>query len=134
VTIYVDSSAFLKRYLDEPDADRFEEVLGSDLDWICGRHTAIEVRRTLVRHLLDPHLGVARTQFEADWGDTRVIELDRAVCEIAVEIAEVTRARTLDALHLAAAQWAGGGALTFVTADLRQAQAARSLGWMVLGA
>jgi predicted nucleic acid-binding protein len=48
-------------------------------------------------------------------------------------MAEATGARTLDALHLAAAQRIGGGALPFVTADLRQAQIARSLGWVVLG-
>jgi predicted nucleic acid-binding protein len=43
------------------------------------------------------------------------------------------RIRTLDALHLAAAERAGGGTLVFVTYDIRQAQAARSLGWPVLG-
>ena len=49
------------------------------------------------------------------------------------DVVEITGARTLDALHLGAARVVGGGALPIVTFDLRQAQAARSLGWVVLG-
>jgi hypothetical protein len=45
----------------------------------------------------------------------------------------VTGARSLDALHLGTAKVVGGGALPFVTFDLRQAQAARALGWFALG-
>jgi predicted nucleic acid-binding protein len=41
--------------------------------------------------------------------------------------------RTLDALHLATAQQLQVPALPFLTFDLRQAQAARSLGFTVLG-
>jgi predicted nucleic acid-binding protein len=134
LTIYVDSSALLKRYLNERDADRFEEILRADPAWTCARHTSIEVRRTLMRHLAEPHLAIARSNFETDWGHVEVVELDRSVCNIAIEMAEMTQARTLDSLHLAAAHQVGGGAMPFVTADLRQARAARSLGWMVLGA
>lgn len=54
--------------------------------------------------------------------------------ERAATVAETTGVRSLDAIHLAAAQSAGGTQLTFVTFDLRQAQAARSLGFTVLGA
>jgi predicted nucleic acid-binding protein len=42
--------------------------------------------------------------------------------------------RTLDALHLGAAERVGGAALPFVTFDRRLAAAARRLGWTVLGA
>jgi predicted nucleic acid-binding protein len=62
-----------------------------------------------------------------------VVELTQEVCDAAADIAEVTQARTLDALHLGAAKTVGGGALPFVTFDLRQAQVARGLGWVVLG-
>ncbi len=61
------------------------------------------------------------------------MELTGDVCEAAAKIAEVTGARTLDSLHLRATREAGGDALPFVTFDLRQAQIARSLGWIVLG-
>ena len=55
------------------------------------------------------------------------------VCELAVELAEMTGFQTVDALHLGAARAVGGGALPLVTFDLRQAQAARKLDWIVLG-
>ncbi|HSH60843.1 MAG TPA: PIN domain-containing protein [Acidimicrobiales bacterium] len=57
-----------------------------------------------------------------------VVELDAATCELAATIAEHTGVRTLDALHLGAAQRAGGQALTILTFDVRQAQAALLLG------
>jgi len=57
----------------------------------------------------------------------------RRVCERAGDLAETLGVRTLDAFHLGAAERAGAGALHFLTYDVRQAQAARSLGWTVLG-
>jgi predicted nucleic acid-binding protein len=133
VTLYVDASALLKLYFDEPDSSHAEEILTADPDWVTARHTAVEVRRNLARELRGAELRAARRQFERDWRGTAVVELTAEICEAAAEIAEVTGARTLDALHLGAARAAGGGALPFVTFDLRQAQAARALGWVVLG-
>ena len=119
---------------DEDDSDRFAEILGADNEWVCARHTRVEVRRTLARELDPDDVAKARTQFETDWDAIQIVELDDALCELACDVAETTGARTLDALHLAAAHRVGGGGLTFLTADLRQAQIARSLGWTVLGA
>lgn len=130
---YVDSSALLKLYFEESDSSRAEEILSSDPDWITGRLTSVEVRRNLARELVGSDLAAARRQFERDWANTAVVELTREVCEAAAELAEVTGARSLDALHLGAAKVVGGGALPIVTFDLRKAQAARSLGWVVLG-
>lgn len=133
MTLYVDASAFLKLYFEEPDAARAEEILGADPDWVTARHTAVEVRRSLARELGGATLRAARRQFDRDWQAVAVVELTAEVCEAAAEIAEITGARTLDALHLGAARVAGGGSLPFVTFDLRQAQVARALGWVVVG-
>jgi uncharacterized protein len=133
VSVYVDSSAFLKLYFEEPDSDRAEEILGADASWVTARHTAVEVRRNFTRELEAADLAAARRQFERDWRSTAIVELTAEVCEAAAELAELTGARTLDALHLGAAKVVGGGSLPLVTFDLRQAQAARSIGWLVLG-
>lgn len=61
-----------------------------------------------------------------------IVELDEVTCEGAAA-AEVTGVRTLDTLHLAAAQRIGGPAVPFLTFDVRQAQAARGLGLTVVG-
>jgi predicted nucleic acid-binding protein len=133
VTLYVDSSALLKRYVDEADSERAVELLASDDELVTGRHTWVEVRRNLARLLGPSEAAAARTSLTADAAAFAVIELDAATCELAATIAEQTGVRTLDALHLGAARRLGT-ALGFVTFDVRQAQAARSLGFAVVGA
>jgi uncharacterized protein len=133
LTLYIDSSALLKAYLDERDTAEAHRVLNSDENWTSVRLTLVEVRRVLAREYVDGELRAAYDQFARDWRTMNVIEVDSAVCERAAEIAEVTGVRTLDAVHLAAAQRAGAPRVAIATFDLRQAQAARSLGWTVLG-
>lgn len=45
VTLYVDTSALLKRYVDEPDSNDAERWLASDDELVTGWHTIVEVRR-----------------------------------------------------------------------------------------
>lgn len=134
MSLYVDSSALLKRYVDEPDSQAAEELLQSDPDLITGRHTAVEVRRNLARLVEDRSLGKVREAFMNDLRVFALVELDQTTCEGAAAIAEVTGVRSLDALHLAAARRVGGTSIPFLTYDVRQAQAARSLGFSVVGA
>ena len=106
----------------------------NDENRVTARHTIVEVRRALARLLDEPERGEARRAFERDleWFD--LVEPDAATCELAATIAEQLGTRMLDALHLGAAQRIGGQAVTVLTFDVRQAQAARSLGFPVLGA
>lgn len=134
MTLYADTSALLKRYVEEPDSDAAEELLRSDDELVTARHTVVEVRRNLARLLPERDLVAARAAFASDLGAFSIVELDPVTCEMAAAIAETTAARTLDALHLAAAQRVGGPPLAFLTFDIRQAQTARSLGFTVLGA
>ncbi len=133
MTLYVDSSALLKRYVDEPDSDIADALLAGDPDIVTGRHTLVEVRRNLARLLDARGLAAARTAFTTEVGSLAVVELDAGTCEAAATIAELTGVRTLDALHLGAAQRLGAADITFLTFDLRQAQAARALGMRVVG-
>lgn len=132
MSLYIDSSALLKRYVDEPDSDAANAVLASDPSLLTARHTIIEVRRNLARLLDGREATAARAAFLEDIAMFGIVELDSVTCETAADIAELTGARTLDALHLAAAQRLGGAAVPFVTFDVRQAQAARLLGLVVL--
>lgn len=134
MSLYVDSSALLKRYVDEPDSELADSILRSDPSLVTGRHTIVEVRRNLARLLTERDLAKARAAFAKDLSSFSIVELDDVTCEGAAAIAEVTAVRTLDAMHLSAAQRAGGPAVTFATFDARQAQAARTLGFTVVGA
>jgi uncharacterized protein len=133
VTLYLDPSALLKRYIDEPDSDRFGDILESDPTWLTCRITWVEVWRNLGRRLEPDMVATARSAFRTDWGHLALVEVDEVLCRDAGDIGAVTGARTLDAMHLAALQRAGPQGVTLVTADLRQAQAGRSLGFEVVG-
>ena len=133
MTIYLDASAMLKLYVEEPESRSCEEILVADPDWLTARHTSVEVRRNLSRLLSGRSLESARRQFVHDWARCHVIELDETTCRRAAEIAEVTGARSLDALHLEAARRLGSADISFLTYDLRQAQVARTLGLDVRG-
>jgi hypothetical protein len=133
VSLYLDTSALLKRYVEEDESATCERVLLADPSWVTARHTWVEVLRNLGRLLRGAERARVRTAFRADWSRLHVVELDAPTCERAGDLAETLQVRTLDALHLAAAERAGSGTLPFVTYDIRQAQAARSLGWTVLG-
>ena len=131
MTLYVDASAVVKLYVQEPESmDAAVHLRGQ---WTTGRHTLVEVRRTLARSLSGSELQIARDRFADDWARTSIIELDGGVCDRAAELAESTGVRSLDAIHLAAAELVGASEHRFVTFDRRLAEAARSLGWDVLG-
>ena len=98
------------------------------------RHAYVEVRRTLARALVARQLAVARAAFESFWALPMIVDLTDTVCRRAAEIGEEFGSRTLDALHLAAAEVAGAPDLSFHTYDVRQAAVARELGWTVVGA
>ncbi len=134
MSLYVDSSALLKRYVEEPESDDCDAILRADPIVVTARHAFVEVQRTLARVLDGADLAAALDLFVADWSHFAVVELDDTTCLRSAELAITLGVKTLDALHLGAAQRVGGVALPFLTYDLRQAQAARSLGWTVLGA
>ena len=133
MSLYVDTSALLKRYLDEPDSDAADGYVLGDTSWFSGRHAYVEVRRNLARAVSDDELVRLRDAFEADWRRTTIIELDEITCRLAADIGEHTGLRSLDALHIGAAARLGAATVTLLTFDIRQAQAARQLGFVVLG-
>ena len=133
MTTYVDSSALLKRYVDEPDSATADELLRADPVLVTSWITVVEVRRNLAR-LFDPaELVAVRAQWVRDLDQFALIAVDEVVCQAAADIGEQLGVRTLDGVHLACAQRLLIPGLSFITFDLRQAQAARALGFVVLG-
>lgn len=133
MTTYVDSSALLKRYVDEPDSTTAERLLLSDPVLVTSWLTLVEVRRGLPRLLDGPALREAKQQFTNDLDAFAMVAIDEAVCRAAAQIGEQLVVRSVDAIHLASAQRLVVPGLPFITFDFRQAQAARSLGFTVLG-
>ncbi len=133
MTTYVDSSALLKNYFAEPDSSVAERLLSGDPVLVTSWVTFVEVRRNLARALRGAELRAAKEQFIMDLESMALVAVDETVCRAAAEIGEHLGVRSLDAIQLASAQRLAIPSLPFITFDLRQAQAARSLGFAVLG-
>ena len=133
MTTYVDPSALLKRYVDEPDSALADRLLRSDPVVVTSWLTLVEVRRNLPRLLTGAALRDAKSSSRPISMRLRWWRSTRSMCGAAAQIGEQLGVRSLEAIHLASAQRLAVPALTFVTFDLRQAQAARSLGFTVLG-
>ena len=132
MTLYVDTSALLKRYIAERDSDVADGLMATDPVLVTSRLTEVELRRNLTRLLEGDELLSARRQAQADLDAFALVNLDGVTCNDAARIAEQTLCRSLDALHVAAARRAGVST-TFLTFDVRQAQAARSVDLTVIG-
>jgi predicted nucleic acid-binding protein len=133
MTTYVDSSALLKNYFEEPRSAVAERLLNSDSVLVTSWLTVVEVRRNLARALSGAELREAKDQFATDLDSMALVAVDEATCRAAAQIGEQLGVRSLDAIHLASAQRLAIPSLPFITFDLRQAQAARSLGFVALG-
>lgn len=132
MTLYVDTSALMKRYVQEHDSEVAVQLMSSDPVLVTSRLTVVEFRRNLARLLRGNDLVSARRRAQADLDAFALVSLDAATCNEAARIAEQTLCRSLDALHVAAALRTGAST-TMLTFDIRQAQAARSAGLSVIG-
>jgi hypothetical protein len=136
--IYADTSALVKRYLIEPFSTEFDALLEHGTMAIS-RLTIVEVRCALARRRRNRDIDTLRenrvnAELAADIqaGALQVGEFDAAHFTTAYHlIGRLTdiSLRTLDALHLAAAEQAS--ATAFATADKIQADAAEALGFTV---
>jgi predicted nucleic acid-binding protein len=126
MTLYVDASAFTRRYIhDEPGHDECRAIMRASDDWVTSRLTLVETPRALHRAGVDAD---AIGAFDVDAGESAIVELDHAVAAIARVVAMETGVKTLDAIHIASASQLPDPDLRFLTYDERQATAAEAVG------
>jgi predicted nucleic acid-binding protein len=130
LTLYLDSSALVKRYVVEKGSDEVREAMAVAARWSSCRHGFVEVVRAV--GLNAGELGAKRVRDE--WAACSVIELDQGLAERAARLAIATGLRTLDALHLAAALTLPAESAVFATWDHRLHHAAREQGLRTLPA
>lgn len=128
MNLYLDSSALLKRYLEEDGRDLITAALGAPGLRTASRLTFVETMRGLS--------GAPEQSIQArrDWPTISFIELSEVVCERAVSVAERRDLKTLDAIHLASALVLDPDAVVFATFDRRLHAAARAEGFETLPA
>jgi len=136
--IYADTSALVKRYLEEPFSAEFDALLQQG-GMAISRLTVVELRCALARRRRNREIDALReNRINAELASDiqsgalhlgSVGDADfTAACHLIGRLAEIPL-RTLDTLHLATAERLGANA--FATADKTQADAATTLGFTV---
>ncbi|MCC6617918.1 MAG: type II toxin-antitoxin system VapC family toxin [Chloroflexi bacterium] len=132
--LFLDTSALVKRYVDEPGTDLVVRRMDEDREWAASvmARTETEITLCMLGFTADEQPDVWQ-RLREDWDRCHVIPVDAACLDRAAEIGCDHGARTLDAVHLAAADRMPRP-LVLLTFDRRQADAARSMDLPVEGA
>lgn len=121
---YLDTSALVKRVVREPDSDALARYLAEiPADTLF---TSALARTELIRAVGRVDAG-AISKARHLLAGLDIIHLTRALLGAAGELQPV-HLRSLDAIHLAAAQRAGASLRVVITYDIRMSDAARALG------
>jgi len=132
VALFLDTSALVRRYVHAPGRELVIAAMADDDVWcasaLCRSETLLALHR----------LAVAPSQHECMWGRLRddwaavvVIPVDNRCLAQAVELGATYGLRTVDAVHLAAADRLPRPA-SYATFDRRQIPAAAALGFDVI--
>ena len=132
--LILDTSALVKRYVDEEGTELVLGRMSGDPEWVVSSVARTEAEITLCRIGFDrdDSPDVWR-RLRDDWERCHVVPVDLDCLERAGEIGCRYELRTLDAIHLAAADRLPRP-LVILTFDHRQADAARAMELFVEGA
>lgn len=107
--LYVDTSAFLKLYLEEPESNRIRQVIAESSVVCAHLITYAEMRAALaqamrMKRIPEADLPYQVRRFEDDWLSVEIIAADEPLVRRAGDLAERFALRGYDSLHLAAAE------------------------------
>lgn len=127
-----DASALVKRYREEDHSTWVLDLMDDDTGWFGSMLLAAEVPVALSRSLeATEHLAEVDSRLNRDLDAFHMLPIDSDTIVRAVEIGRAYRLKTLDSIHLAAAQVLPAEC-QFVTFDERQREVAVALGLKVL--
>lgn len=136
---YFDTSALVKRYVEEPGRREVLQLLRRH-DVVASAILTVELRSAFRRRIADGTLEGARwpaiaSRIAADRAYWTLVEIGAEVLAGAETLVATRPLPTLDAIHVAAAQLFAARAaipgLLFVSADRRQTEAAAAVGLAV---
>jgi len=131
VKLYLDSSAFAKRFIEENGSDGVESICASaselGLSVLCVPEIISALSRRLREHALTQvQYNEAKRRLLDDVRDADIITLTPSVIGSAIMVIEANPVRAMDSLHVACAlEW---GAELFVSSDRQQLSAAKRAG------
>lgn len=130
MTVCCDTTALLGRWLGGPWRAAVVDTMAADRDW-CASALALTEAMAVADRLDDPGAGRRlRRLLRDDWDRYWVVPVDQRCLDRAADLARDHPVRTVDALHLAAAERLPRP-LTYLTFDARQIPIALALGFDV---
>ncbi len=134
MTLYVDSSALVRRYLRDRHHGVVASAMATDEDWCASALARTEAQLALHRASVSARQQAQlwrelRDEWDAFW----VVPMDDRCMARAVEIGATYGVRIVDAVHLAAADRLPGP-VRYLTFERQQIPAADALGFEVLSA
>ncbi|MDH3753415.1 MAG: type II toxin-antitoxin system VapC family toxin [Acidimicrobiia bacterium] len=130
--LYIDTSALLRRYVQDPGSMLVEETLDAEQVWCASALARSETQLALRRLAGSPgQLDELWAAFRADWDAMTVIPVDDRCLARAVELGATYGLRTVDAIHVAAAARLPRP-VRFLTFSHSQLPAASMLGFDVI--
>jgi len=142
--LYLDSSALVKLFAEEPGSDEVRSAVDEAVRSFTHLIAYPEVRSALARALREGRetadaLSIHKEELDTMWRELGIVVPDEGLVRRAGDLAEEHELRGYDSVHLAAAEalWqeAGSGVeFRFAVFDVDLAEAAESLGIKVLSA
>lgn len=132
MTVFLDTSALVRRYIDEPGRDLVMDAMAGDAIWVASALTRTETMVTLHQLASGPRQqGRLWAAFRADWDSFAVVPVDDRCLARALELGSSFAMRIVDAIHLAAADRLPRP-VRYVTFDRHQIPAAAALDFEVI--
>lgn len=136
VIVYLDTSAFLKLYLQEDGSEATRHLIDDAVAVCTHLITHAEMCAALAQavrthRLTDAERAHQKARFEADWNALHILAVEEPLVRRAGKLAEGFELRGFDSIHLAAAEQVWRQApdhFQLAAFDGRLARAARSLG------
>jgi predicted nucleic acid-binding protein len=129
--VFFDTSAFVKRYVQEPGSEKVQDICVKATVLILSIICLPEVISTLSRLKGEGKISIEtynhtkRLLFD-DFEDVEICNLTPEVLEQTIRCLETNRLSVMDAIHLASAITVGCD--LFVSSDIRQIEAVKNLG------
>ena len=132
MTLFLDTSALVRRYVAEPGRDLVVETMASDPTWVASALCRTETMVALHQLSAGPRQQARLwSSFRDDWDAFAVVPVDDRCLGRAVELGSSFSMRIVDAIHLAAADSLPRPA-RYLTFDRHQIPAAAALGFEVV--
>ena len=131
MTLALDTTALVARYVTAPGRAELLEAMAADRDW-CASSLALSEALVLVERLAEPAQATRlRQALLDDWGRIAAVPVDQLCLERAAALGRAHPLRTVDAIHLAAADRLPRP-VRYATLDAHQLAVAEALGFSVV--